>query len=125
MKIDGFDELLNRIKELGNKGNRIANKALREGAEPILKDMKLMVPVDTGKGRESLKIGNVRTRKDNKVIPIGLTKDVIGDAYWLRFHEYGTSKMQARPFLEPAYEKNKNISKNIIIKNMKEGLGIK
>ena len=125
LKLEGMDDLLKEVEEMGSKGNRVANKALKLAAEPIFNDMVANAPEDTGKGKSQLKIGNISTKKGRKTLPIGLTKDVIGEAYWLRFHEFGTYKMQASPFLSPAYEKNRDQSQKIIIKEIKKGLGLK
>jgi HK97 gp10 family phage protein len=40
----------------------------------------------------------------------------------LKFVEFGTSKMPAHPFLQPAFEKNKDVIKEKIAETLKEGL---
>lgn len=122
LELKGMDEVLKRLEEMGRKGNTVANRALKKGAEPILKEMKTLVPVDTGRGRDSLKIGSISTKKGFKSIPIGLVD--VGDAYYLIFQEYGTSKMQAQPFMAPAYEKNKDKARKIIIDEIRRELGL-
>ncbi len=124
-KLEGMDKLVKDIEQLGRKGGSIENKALKEAAIPILKDAKSLAPVLTGKGRAGLDIGNIRRSKGIKYINIGVEKGNNSDIFYMKFHEYGTSKMAAKPFLGPAYEKNKNLSKTIIINILKEGLGLK
>lgn len=65
-----------------------------------------------GKSEESMKIV-IPSNKDE--IEVGLSNQNT-DAFYLYFHEYGTSKMRARPWMRPTWE---NEMQNIINK-MKE-----
>lgn len=115
----GIDELQKEIKELGNKGSRIENKALKEAGEHLAKRMKLEVPVRTGKLKESIEVSGVKTSKGKKRVEVGPTE------YYSTFIEQGTSKMPANPFMARSYEGEKKQLQNIIISEIKKGLGLK
>lgn len=119
-----MDELLDRLKDMGNKAKRIADTALVKAAEPILNDAVVNAPVRTGKGKKGLKIGRPRSKGDKKYVVIGIDKADISEIFYMKFHEYGTSKMPAKPFLGPAYQKNKNKAVEIIKEELKRGLGL-
>lgn len=123
--IGGMDDLIKELNLLGRKGSSIENKALRAGAEPILKDAKLDAPELTGKGKKGLAISRPKTSKGTKYIKIGLDKSDISEIYYMKFHEFGTSNMPAKPFLGPAYEKNKDKSQKIMIDIIKNKLNLK
>ncbi|KNF07008.1 phage protein, HK97 gp10 family [Gottschalkia purinilytica] len=124
MKLEGMDELLRKLEDMGNVGSRIENQALKKAAEPILQEAKSNVKVRTGKLKEGLKIGSVKSKNGNKYVEIGITKDDTSKIFYGKFLEWGTSKMKARPFLGPAFESKKNEAKNIIKDEVKRGLGL-
>jgi HK97 gp10 family phage protein len=59
----------------------------------------------SGRLRKSIKVGQIKTKKGTRVIQVG---DVDGKAYYGRMVEWGTTKMTPRPYLQPAYERNKD-----------------
>lgn len=122
IELNGIDELKRKLEEMGRKASKIENEALRAGAEPILKDAKQFAPVRTGKGKEGLSIGKIRRKKGKKYITVGIDKDDNSEIFYMKFQEFGTSKMQAQPFLSPAYELNKNLAQKIITNELKKGL---
>ncbi|SHH05918.1 HK97-gp10 family putative phage morphogenesis protein [Tepidibacter thalassicus] len=123
-KLEGLKELEQKLQEMGNKTSRIENKAIKKAAEPILEDAKANAPVDTGRLREGLKISNIKTKNGEKYVEVGITKGDNSEMFYGKFIEWGTSKMPAKPYLAPAYEKNKSKIKEIIIKELKKGLGL-
>lgn len=125
MEIRGLEKLQRSIEELGRRGSKIENQALQRGAEIILNDAILNAPVATGKGWKGLSIGRPRKKGDKKTVLVGIDKGDISEIYYMKFHEFGTSKMTATPFLSPAYEKNKKDVQSIMISEIKKGLGLK
>jgi len=123
-EIEGLDDLINRLKDIGKKAGTIANTALKAAAEPVLEDAKSLVPKNTGRLREGLKITDVKTQNGVKYVLVGIIKKDNPELFYGKFIEFGTSKMSARPFLGPAYEKNKEKIQEIIAQKLREGLGI-
>ena len=113
-------------------------KAVNAGADITLREARLRAPVDTGELRKNIrrraankrlgkwaraaavgvltdeKSGGLRygiAKRKNKrknSVSTGLTGFANSDVYYWRFHEFGTSKMRARPFIRPAFESTKS-----------------
>lgn len=124
MELQGVDELLNKLQSIGANVARLENKALRNAAEPVLEDVKATNAFNdrSGKLRKGLKITNVKKKEGVKYILVGIDKSDNSKIYYGKFIEFGTSKMPAKPFLQPAYEKNKDNIKRTIAETLKEGL---
>lgn len=124
MEVKGLDELQKKLSEMGRKSARIENQALIKAAEPILEDAIKLAPERTGEGKKALIMGRPRKKGDSREIVIGISRGDISKIYYMKFHEYGTSKMRARPFMGPAYEKNKVKAFNILKSELKKGVGL-
>ena len=102
--IKGFDSLMSKMYYLGT----IADPdELNEVAESMERDAKLNCPVKTG---------NLQSSIDSEVSTVGkrTTIKLYAKANYAAHVEYGTSKMAARPFLTPAFNKNKdNVTRKI------------
>ncbi|WP_123053085.1 HK97-gp10 family putative phage morphogenesis protein [Clostridium sp. JN-1] len=124
MELQGVDELLNKLQSIGANVGRLENKALRNAAEPVLEDVKATNAFNdrSGKLRKGLKITNVKKKEGVKYILVGIDKSDNSKIFYGKFIEFGTSKMPAKPFLQPAYEKNKDNIKRTIAETLKEGL---
>lgn len=153
MKLEGMEELLKEVAELGRKGSKIENNALIKAAQPILDDAVRDAPKLSGDGKSGLKIGRPITKGDSKYVLVGLQKGDISEIFYMKFQEWGASPHQieannakkvaggilrstknksilhpgtvARPFLGPAYERNKSKAIEIIKDELRKGLGLK
>ncbi|SKA89700.1 phage protein, HK97 gp10 family [Clostridium sp. USBA 49] len=127
VEVIGMNELIERIKELGPRSSRIQNEALKKAAEPILEDAVSTTAFKdrSGKGRAGLKIGRPKSKGDTKYVLVGIDKSDISEIFYMKFIEYGTSKMSARPFLRPALLKNKDKAYEIMKDELRKGLGLK
>lgn len=124
IELEGVDEILNKLQQIGNNISRLENKALKNAAQPVLDDAKSSNSFNDRSGnlRKGLKISNIKNKEGVKYVLVGVDKSDNLKIYYGKFLEFGTSKMSARPFMQPAYEKNKdNIQKNIA-ETLKEGL---
>lgn len=119
-----MEKLQKRLDDLGRKGAILENKALLAGAEIINNEIVSNAPERTGKAKSFLKVSKVTKEKGIKVVKVGITKEDNSEAFYLKFHEYGTSKMPARPFMRPAFENRKGEAFEVTHKIIKEGLGL-
>lgn len=126
MELEGVDELIKKIEELGKRGSRIENKALKKAGQVIVDEAKKTTAFTdrTGKLRKGLKVSGVRSKDGNKYVLAGIQKDDNSEIFYGKFLEFGTSKMNARPFLGPAYEAKKDEARKVIIQELKKGLGL-
>lgn len=124
IELTGVDEILNKLQQIGTNISRLENKALKNAAEPVLEDAKATNAFNdrTGNLRKGLKISNVKNKEGVKYILVGVDKGDNSKIFYGKFLEFGTSKMPARPFLQPAYEKNKSTIQKNIAETLKEGL---
>lgn len=124
LELTGMDELQKRLEEMGKAASKIEAATLKEAAKPVADDARSLVNVSSIQHkhiREDIKIYGVKTKDGVKYIEIGPGKDTNWRA---KFLEWGTSKMSARPFMQPAYEKNKKNITEIIIQKLREALGL-
>lgn len=119
-----IEKFQKRLDEMGRKGAILENKALLAGAEVINKEIVKNAPERTGHAKKFLKISKVSKEKGIKVVKVGISKGDNSEAFYLKFHEYGTSKMVARPFMRPAFERKRKEALEATHKVIKEGLGL-
>lgn len=119
-----IDKLQKRLDEMGRKGSILENKALLAGAEVINKEVVKNAPERTGHAKKYLKVSKVSKEKGIKVVKVGISKGDNSEAFYLKFHEYGTSKMAARPFMRPAFERKRKEALEKTHEVIKEGLGL-
>lgn len=124
MKVQGMEELLANLQQLGTKAAKVENKALKEGGKIVAEAMRQNVNV-SGKNqkhiRDDIQVSNVKGKDGAKHVEVGPGKETNWRA---KFLEFGTSKMSARPFMEPASAEaqDKVISKMTEV--VKGGLGL-
>lgn len=124
VKLEGMQELMDKIEAMGRKGALIQGKALKAAAEPVAEDMRKLVNVSTVEHkhiRDNIEVSRVKTKRGIKYVEVGPGKKTNWRA---KFLEYGTSKMSAKPFMAPAYERNKRNIIETIKRKLKEGLGL-
>lgn len=101
-EVKNLSEVLKVFEELSVKAQRSAlRKAARAAVKPIIQDARTKAPKRTGKAAKSIHASIKGTN--------GKVEAKIGPRpkyFYLQFHELGTSKMSARPFLRPALDGN-------------------
>lgn len=116
-KVEGLDDLLKKLDRLPeNLEKNVLRGAIRASATPIVKDAKARVPVlqtpdarrVAGALRRSIHARSVQMKNGRLTggVTAGGSDKSAGkkDTYYARFVEFGTAKMQARPFLRPAID---------------------
>jgi len=114
MQIHGLDELRRALKRLPEKvAQKHLKKSTSQAATLVVRAAKGLVPVNTGLVKSSIKKkamrSPVKTQATTGIGVLAASKKVrakknLGDPYYWKFVEFGTSKMPARPFLRPAFE---------------------
>ena len=123
LELQGMTTLLNKLQELGKKGNQAVNQAIEVGAQPILQELQTTtVFVDrTGDLRRAQKVSKVKSRKNTKFVWVG---DVDRQCPYAWPLELGTSKTVARPYMREAWNKKKQESLRVIKEELQKGLKI-
>lgn len=108
MEIKGFDELKKEFKRLKLDYDREFKKAIRANGRKVLNATKdnfqKNYTMRTRKGLESIRLSVREKNNDIKaeIIAGG------GEAYYMPFLELGTSKLEAKPFMRPAIDDNRD-----------------
>lgn len=89
-------------KEIIAKIAAVSGDVAEKGAEMVARDARRLVPVETGKLKESIKVSKSRFKDGGHVVSMGG-----GDLYYGSFVELGASGKPAKPFMRPALAKNK------------------
>lgn len=123
-QFEGMAELQRRLAEMANFQS--TEKQTLEKAGEHLRD-KLEEKVysfgfkkRTGKSAKSFVL---KREIINGSIKVGLSNQN-NDAFYLYYHEHGTSKMPARPFMRPTFEQEKQKIEQIMAEEIRRGLGI-
>lgn len=98
--------------------DEIAGDAVMKAARPILKDAVAEAPKVTGQLSEAIRLvkrGTKRAIRADVEIGAGMFK---GKTFYGAFVELGTEKMAARPFLRPAIDKNRSLSRQLAARHI-------
>lgn len=121
----GTDELVKQIRQkLGAGARRVENHALRKAAVPIVEETKARVDHSKRNDvhlKDDIKASGVRRKNGIAYIAIGASKKT---SWRVHFLEFGTAKMQPKPFMKPGFDAGKERALQIIkaefIKGLKE-----
>lgn len=119
-EVDGMENLLNELDKLGQKGSKIENTALKEAGNIVKESIVKEVPVKTGKLKANITVSNVKSKDGVKKVEVGPGKD----EYYAAFLEFGTTNMNANPFISRGYENSKEEAEKVIVEEIKKGLGL-
>lgn len=138
IKLKGLDDLYKRINELGNKAGKVEDAALKEGAKIVQEEISKNAPRSdkprqpgkkdkwrTGQhAADNIEVSKVKRKEGIKVVDVGITKGDNSPYFYLKFHEWGTSKMKATPFIQPSFENKRDEVIQTIKNEIKKGLGL-
>lgn len=115
--LQGLQELEKKLQKLGElEARKALNRGITKGGAEIRKAARANAKQLDNKLTPEQIFKNVtskkwRVKKGRKYlgVSVGVNKNGKGgDTYYWRFLEFGTSKMEARPFLEPALKESQN-----------------
>lgn len=120
-EVQGMEALMKKLEQMGKAGAKIEDKALQKAAEPILNDIENTTAFEnhSHKLRNSFKISRVKKKKDGKYVWVG---DVDKEANYSWYVEFGSPGIPAKPFLRPAFLKNKDKILKIVKEEIEKGL---
>lgn len=101
IEFEGLEELVSKLEQVGDSVEKGKDEALLEGAKVMKKATQDRAPVRTGNLKAHVEISDVSNGE------VEVYVDQQGKAYYGYFHEVGTSKMRARPFMGPAFNASK------------------
>jgi HK97 gp10 family phage protein len=143
IKAEGLDELMKALKEFTPQiQKRVLGTAMRNAMKPVMMTARSnaralddpQTPSNISKNiisqRASKKVMRMAGVRDADMMQrVGVrggakdpqTNDPMNTFYW-RFHEFGTSKIAARPFMRPALAQNTQRTTAIMVDELKKGI---
>lgn len=124
VKMEGLDELRKKLSKMSDS-KEYEDKALTKAGEHLRDKLEDNVysyglKKRSGKSQKSFVVNKTILKRR---IEVGLSNQN-NDAFYLYFHEYGTSKMIARPFFRPTFEQEKGKLEQIMAQEIRKGLGL-
>ena len=121
-EIKGLKELSKALKAFPeNIQNNILNSAIRAGIVTIQKEAKKNVPKRKRKLEKAIVIKKRRPKNKNMIkYQLGIRQGSKDDAYYGHIVEFGSSKMEAKPFMRPALESKADEVINEVRKKMQQ-----
>lgn len=113
--MEGLDELRKKLASFA-RSEEVTNTALEKAGEHLRQEVQNSVPVLSGALKAAIVKGEVIDGK----IQIGPSQQ--GPAYRAHFVEFGTSKMPAKPFMRPTFEREKGNVERIMANEIRKGL---
>jgi HK97 gp10 family phage protein len=109
LDLKGFEAYLEAIAQAGKDVDASASKALLAGAKPMQAEMEALAPEDKGNLKAHIQIDGPYQDGNYHYIEVGLIgKSSLTDADTMRYglaQEYGTSSMQAHPYIRPGKDR--------------------
>lgn len=102
VKVKGAEEVINKIQKFNDIAYSELGQKMYEVVDDFITDAKYFAPIDTGYLRDHI-TGRIISKARGVVI-IGRIRS---SASYSIYNEFGTSKMEANPFMMPAFNKNK------------------
>ena len=90
-------------------------KAVDAGLEVIAAEIRKRAPVDTGRLRDSIRVG------DAKAYQKAVHGTIVIDEYYAMFIEFGTIQRPADPFIRTAVEASRSRARMAMVAAMKRG----
>lgn len=120
VRIDGLDDMLKELERLGKEGEKIEKVALVKAGERIKDAIIREAPHRTGTLKAGIKISGLKRKDGATFIEVYPSEN----PHVASFLEFGTTKMAANPFMSRGYESTKDEAEELIIEEIKKGLGL-
>lgn len=142
-RVEGFEQLTQKLERMGQAGNKIANTALKESGEIIVKQQQKDAPRHPGSpsrgkakhGYEGLQVGKIKTAKasKNKYVQIGINGsgydywDTVAGVYFQHhgYHNHWNGRYYAGSlWMDKTFEKTKDKAAKVMIDHLKKELDL-
>ncbi len=135
--LTGFKEFADALRKLGPRvAKNNLRRAVSAGAALVRNEARATAPVDTGELKKDIQMKREKDQRDGPLAAkfsvfvrsgkksrlSGAARDVDKDSFYWKFVEFGTSKMAAQPFLEPAFQGKKEDAVKIIGETLDAGI---
>lgn len=119
LELSGLAAYLEDLAQAGVDIDVAAGKALAAGAQPILKEMAVLVPKDTHNLEHHLEVDGPHRTGNFSYVDIGLMHADKETAIYGNVQEYGSSSVAAQPYVRPAFKTRKAAAMRIMKDTLK------
>lgn len=102
LDLRGLSAYLEDLAQAGQDVDAAAQRALEAGAQPILTQMKIDVPKDTHNLEGHLDVDGPHREGNFSYVDVGVITDDKETAIYGNVQEYGSSSVEAHPYIRPA-----------------------
>lgn len=100
--LEGFDELIKTMDELGDIGKKVGRKGIKKALEATLPTVKEIAPKDSGEAVNNLSIGTIKTYQGGSVWGgVGINAKNWDKTKSLYFQHYGFKHYKDGKLVEP------------------------
>jgi len=134
VEITGIEEIQAEIRKMSTNADKYVAKALKKGAEIYKTEISRRAPYNSkgvggykGSGhlRDHINMSGVSKNKlGQSELFVGVEKGDNSNWFYGKFFEWGTSKMSARPFVQPSFNAKKDEVYKVIIDSLKGDLNL-
>lgn len=125
--LNGVGAYLEELVRLGKDIDEVAQEVVLEAGQTIQADMQNFVPVDTGNLHDHIQIDGPHRDGNFHFVEVGVIHDAAftdaKTAIYGNVIEYGSSSVNAQPYIRPALAKNRTIMRKTL-KTLFERMGI-
>lgn len=118
LELSGLRAYLEDLAAAGKDVDAAAARALEAGAQPVLAEMKALVPKDTHNLENHLGVDGPHRDGNFSYVDIGVVTADKETAIYGNVQEYGSSSVAAKPYIRPSFKSKKSAA----MKAMKESL---
>jgi len=123
LELSGLAAYLEDLAAAGQDVDAAAQRALQKGADVILPEMKTLVPKDTHNLESHLDIDGPHQEGNFSYVDIGIIDADKETAIYGNVQEYGSSSVEAQPYIRPALKSKKSAAMRAMKESLKvEGL---
>ena len=122
---EGVNEIIQSLAKLGNKAEQIVDNALIEAIKPIHSEMQKLAPrsrLNKKHMADEIPIKKENTEGTVHSVSAGWGKDDNSKHFYSKYVEWGTSKMSAKPFMQPAIHRKEKQAYEVLINEIEKEL---
>jgi HK97 gp10 family phage protein len=120
-QLKGLEEYLEKIADSGSNVDKAADNALIAGGDVIVNEMQDLVPVLSGNLKRHLARQEPKQEGNYHSLEVGMPANA--DAETARYGnvmEYGSTSVQAQPYIRPAFDKTGPAVRRAEVESLKE-----
>lgn len=118
IEFEGLEELIGSLEKMETDTKAAQDEAVLKAAEVMKEATEERAPILSGNLKTHVRISDIKNGEVDVYI------DQQGKGYYGYFHEFGTSKMPARPFMGPAFNASRFKMEQTMVKALRARMGL-